>query len=55
MSLNKTIECCIKINCLIEKNNIIFEKIKKQSIKIKYQNKKKNYRYLYSRNYKYNK
>ena len=40
MSLNKTIECCVKINCLIEKNNIIFEKIKKQSIKIKYQNKK---------------
>jgi hypothetical protein len=40
MSLNKTIECCVKINCLIEKNNIIFEKIKNQSIKIKYQNKK---------------
>jgi len=40
MSLNKTIKCCIKMNCLIEKNNIIFEKIKKQSIKIKYQNKK---------------
>jgi len=40
MTLNKTIECCIKINCLIEKNNIIFEKNKKQSIKIKYQNKK---------------
>ena len=40
MSLNKTIKCCVKINCLIEKNNMIFEKIEKQSIKIKYQNKK---------------
>jgi len=40
MSLNKTIECCVKINCLIKKNNTIFEKIKKQSIKIKYQHKK---------------
>lgn len=40
MSLNKTIKCCFKTNCLIEKNNIIFEKIEKQSLKIKCQNKK---------------